>query len=246
MGLKTFAVARMNGRIAIAVEDYRGQDLLPSFGVFGTCDDWSALAHRRERGGHVIGGPRGEPGVYADRRIEVWIGVAKDRCHRPSRRHPGNVNSTFFDLVLVHHLFRDAGDDGRLAPAALLVCGLEPVPASLHVGVPRLRRVGDEERVLLGEPVRAGAPGEVVRVLGATVKHHDKWNRLAGVSARHVELVRAGPRTARVRPLDETSFLRRGYARTLDAAVERVRRQDTPSGRAWPMTGRVPACLLAA
>jgi len=49
MGQKPIAVARVNGRVAITVEDYGGQDPLSPAGVFRTSDNWSTLSHRRER-----------------------------------------------------------------------------------------------------------------------------------------------------------------------------------------------------
>ena len=49
MGQKPFAVARMNGRVAIPVEDYGGQDFPLLAGVFGLSNNWSALPHRGER-----------------------------------------------------------------------------------------------------------------------------------------------------------------------------------------------------
>ena len=70
MGQKPLTVARMDGRVAIAVEDYRGYDLPASpAGTVLACDDGSALAHRGERRRHVVGGAWGEAGVDADRRV---------------------------------------------------------------------------------------------------------------------------------------------------------------------------------
>jgi hypothetical protein len=107
--------------------------------------------------------------VDADRGVEVGIGRAHDRSHRSSCRHPSYVHPAFGDLVVVYHLSRDARNERRFAPTALLVRNLEPVPALLHVGVACLSGIRDEECVLLGEFVHAGARSEVVRVLGATV-----------------------------------------------------------------------------
>ena len=85
----------------------------------------------------------------------------------------------------------------RLAPAALLVRLAEPVPAFGAVGVARLSRVEDQEAVLLSELIHAGAGGEVVGRLLATMQHDEEGDRLAGtlgVAGRDVELVvaRAG------------------------------------------------------
>jgi hypothetical protein len=123
----------------------------------------------------------------------------------------------------------------------LLVGGLEPVLALLHVGVARLRGIGDEERVLFGEPVHVGARGEVVGVLGATVEHDDQGHILPGVAAGNVELVRTGPRAVGVRPVDETASLGLWYTPLrwpLDASGQRVRLRDGPRGRVGPTAGR--------
>ena len=72
----------------------------------------------------------------ADCGVEVGIGRAHDRGHRSSCRHPGYVHPAFGDLVLLYDLPRDARNERRFAPTPLLVRGLEPVPALLHVGLP--------------------------------------------------------------------------------------------------------------
>ena len=53
----------------------------------------------------------------------------------------------------------------------------------------RLRRIGDEKRLLLRQLVHPRAGGKVVGRLGAAVQHHDERQRLSGVAARNVELV---------------------------------------------------------
>jgi hypothetical protein len=171
------------------------------------CDEWSALSHGGECGGEVVGRPRSETRVDADRGVEVGIGRAHNRGHRSSCRHPGHVHAAFCDVILAHYLVRYACDDGWFAPATLLVGDLEPVPALLHVGVARLRRIGHEEGVLLGELVHACARSEVIRALGATVQHDDQGNGLPGVAARDVKFVGAGPGAVGVRTLDEASSL---------------------------------------
>ena len=70
-----------------------------------------------------------------------------------------------------------------------LVLAAEPVPAFLRVGRRRLRRVGDEERLLLRDLVHARAGGEIVRRLRAAVQHHDEGQALPAITARNVELV---------------------------------------------------------
>ena len=62
----------------------------------------------------------------------------------------------------------DAGDQRRLPALADLVAGREPVPAPLHVGRLRLRRIGDQEGLLLGQGVHPRAGGEIVGVLACS------------------------------------------------------------------------------
>src|SRR3712207_7722014 len=60
------------------------------------------------------------------RSIEVGVGLAHDRRHRPAGRHPDHVHSAIGDVVLVDYLARDSRDQRRLAAPALLVRNLEP------------------------------------------------------------------------------------------------------------------------
>ena len=72
--------------------------------------------------------------------------------------------------------------------------GEEPVPALVRVRARRLRRVEDEEALLLGERVHARAGGEVVRVLGAAVQHDDQRQGATLEAGRleQLEAARAG------------------------------------------------------
>src|SRR5664279_6509593 len=74
----------------------------------------------------------------------------------------------------------DTGDDRRFAAAAGMVLPAEPVPVAAGVGRAGLFRVGDQERVLLGQLVHAGSGGEIGRVLAAAVQHLDDLRLLAG------------------------------------------------------------------
>src|SRR5215218_869504 len=121
-----------------------------------------AALHGGEGGGEIMSGAGGEAGVDADRGVEIGVDRAQDRGHRPAGRHPGHVHLAVDDTVLLDDLARDAGDYSWLALPTLLVRSLEPVPALLHIGVLRLRRIGDEESVRLGELVHTRSGREVV------------------------------------------------------------------------------------
>ena len=89
-----------------------------------------------------------------------------------------------------HDVARHAGEQRRLALAAALVAGEEPVPALVGVGARRLRRVENVQALLLGQRVHARAGGEVVRVLAAAVQH-DHQRQGATVEARRLEQLEA-------------------------------------------------------
>src|SRR5215212_4789969 len=57
------------------------------------------------------------------------------------------------------------------------------------IGRRGLRRVGDQEDLLLGERVHLCASCKVVWRLGAAVQHHDERDELTPISAWDVELV---------------------------------------------------------
>jgi hypothetical protein len=78
--------------------------------------------HGGEDGGEVVGSAGRKPEVDPDRGVQVGVGRPHDRGHRPAGRHPGDVDPAGINAVLTEDLARDAGDDGRLAPPALLVC----------------------------------------------------------------------------------------------------------------------------
>src|SRR5918998_123711 len=109
------------------------------------------LSHRGERGGEIVGGAGGETGMDTDRGVVVGVSRAHDRVYCPASGHPGYVHLVGGNMVLADDLAGDAGDERRLSAPALLLGGLEPIPALRAVGAYDLGRIGDEEGVLLGE-----------------------------------------------------------------------------------------------
>ena len=119
-------VARVNRLVAISVKYDHGHypGGLPSGcrgGNIPARDGWPPLVHRGERGGHVVSRAGGETRMDADRGVEVGVGLGHDRRHSPTSRHASHIHSAIGDVVLVDDLARDARDQRRLAPPALLV-----------------------------------------------------------------------------------------------------------------------------
>ena len=108
---------------------------------------------------------------------EDVIAVAQDGRHRTAGREAGDEHLARGDPVARHHRAGHARQQrGLAAPAALMVV-LEPVPAALRIDVRGLGRIEHEETPLARELVHARAGGEIVGVLRAAVKHHDKRRR---------------------------------------------------------------------
>src|SRR5919112_6407357 len=153
-----------------------------------------ATLHGGKGGGEVLGGAGGETGVDADRGVQIGVSHSHNGGHRSAGRHPGHVYPAVGNVILVDDLARDAGDYGRLSLSTLLVRGLKPVPALLHVGILGLRGIGDKKGMLLGELVHARADREVVGVLGTAVKHdNQRYLLLPSVTAGDVQLIGASP-----------------------------------------------------
>jgi hypothetical protein len=117
----------------------------------------------------------------ADGRVEVGVRRRHDRGHRPSRRQPRHVDPVGIVVIRGHHPARDAGDERGLSLIPPLVSGLEPVPALRGVGGGGLRGIDDEEPIRFRQEVHAGAGGEIVGVLRATVEHHDERQGLPSI-----------------------------------------------------------------
>src|SRR5919112_1112009 len=123
---QSVSVARVNRLVVISVEYDRGHYArrLPSGcrgGNIPARGGRPPLVHRGERGGHVVGRAGGETRMDADRGVEVGVGLSHDRRHRPTSRHANHVHPAIGHVVLVDDLARDARDQRRLAPPALLI-----------------------------------------------------------------------------------------------------------------------------
>ena len=89
-------------------------------------------------------------------------------------------------------LARSARDNRGLAFSASLVGCAKPVPAFRPVGVAVLCRIDHEACLFFRDDVIL-AGREIIRRLGAAVKHHYQRKRLAPIAAEDKELVSALP-----------------------------------------------------
>ena len=144
-------VVGRDGRVGVAVEgDHRHRAVQRRHG--------RRAAHRGGRRAGVVGTAVRQPGVHADRGEHVRVRGAQHGGHRRARREARDVHAVAVDRVGGGDLVDDPGEDRRLAGAAPLVAGPEPVPVPHRVGRGHLFGAGDEEPVLLGELLGSAWP----------------------------------------------------------------------------------------
>ena len=134
--------------------------------------------------------------MYADSCVQVGIRRAHDGGGGPAGRQARDVDALRIDRMVPHDLAGDAGDQRGFAPAPALVARAKPVPALRLVGSARLLGIDHEAVLLFRQEVHPGAGGEIVRRLGAAVKHDDQRKLLSLRAARDEQLV--GPASRRV------------------------------------------------
>src|SRR6185437_16034222 len=91
--------------------------------------------------------------------------------------------------MVSHDLPGDARDQRRFATAPPLVAWAKPVPAFRLVGSAGLLRIDHEAIELLRQEIHPGAGREILRRLGAAVKHDDERKRLSLGAAPDEKLV---------------------------------------------------------
>ena len=141
--------------------------------------------------------------MHADGGKQVGVQGADDDGHGATRRQAGDEHFAFIHRVVVDDLPRDAGDQRRFALVALLVDGIEPVPAARTVGTLRLRRIDDKTFLFFGQRIHLRAGGEIVGILRAAVQHHDQRHGLAVIAAGDIQFVGARARMVAVHAVDE-------------------------------------------
>ena len=106
------------------------------------------------------------------------IAEYQDGRHGAAGREAGNIYSRAIDGVASYYLTHQSSDRGSLT-GAVSGSSLEPVPAAQRIGVRRLLWVEHEKAVLIGQFIHSRALRESVRVLTATVQHHQKRHAVA-------------------------------------------------------------------
>ena len=106
-----------------------------------------------------------------DGRVQIGVGRCHDGGGRPARRQTGDVDPLRVDRIVPHDLASDARDQRRLPAVPLLLARAKPVPAFRLVGSTWLLRIDHEAMSFFRQEIHPGAGREIVRRLGATVKH---------------------------------------------------------------------------
>jgi hypothetical protein len=77
-------------------------------------------------------------------REKIGIGFTHDSGRGAARRQSGNIDALRIDIVILHDLSCDTGDERRLAVVTGLVAWPEPVPTLRWIGGLQLLRVNDK------------------------------------------------------------------------------------------------------
>ena len=115
----------------------------------------------------------------ADGGVQVGIRRCHDGGSGPAGRQARDVGALRIDRMIPHDLPGDAGDQRRFATTPLLVAGAKPVPTFRLVGSARLFGIDHEAVLLFRQEVHPGAGREILRRLGAAVKHDHQGKRLS-------------------------------------------------------------------
>ncbi len=131
---------------------------------------------------------------------QLGIGASQYVRHCTSGRKSGDIDPRCVRAMVGHHLAREACQQCGLAPAPLLVLGLEPVPALLRVCMLCLFGIEHQYASAARLVIHARAGGEVLRPLGAAVQHEDERarSRFEGTAWRHVQPIGQLPASVRV------------------------------------------------
>ena len=116
--------------------------------------------------------------MYTDCRVQIVVCCSHDSRGGRSGRQPANVDALSINQIIIHDLAGDARDKRGFTSASLLVGCAKPVPAFRLVCLAGLSRIGHEAILLLSDKVHPRAGGEIIRRLGAAVKHDDQRKRL--------------------------------------------------------------------
>src|ERR1044072_5249993 len=127
--------------------------------------------------------------MNTDGRGQIAIRSAHDGGGGSTGRQTRDVYALRIDRMVAHDLAGNAGDHRRLALTAALVARAKPVPALRMVGSARLLRIDHEAILLFRQEVHPGTGREIVRRLGAAMKHDDQGKPLSPAAAWDEQLV---------------------------------------------------------
>jgi hypothetical protein len=111
--------------------------------------------------------------VHADSSEKLGVGGRENSRHRAARRQARDKDAGLVNVVHSHYLARHARDDGRFASPALLVCGLEPIPAPGSVSRNGLLGKKHQQPFCFRHEVHASAGSKIIGALSAAMEHHD-------------------------------------------------------------------------
>ncbi len=172
-------------RVCVAVKDDHGPSWRACIAPCAPfCSGVSPAFHGGERGRQIVRTSGRKTRMHTGCSVELRICVNHNGRHGAARRHASDVDARRIDVVGRDDFTRDACDQRRLAALAMLIVGLEPVPALRRIGLPRLHRISNEASMPLGKRIHLRAPREIIRVLRATVQHHDQRKWVAGIPRR--------------------------------------------------------------
>ncbi len=111
--------------------------------------------------------------MHTDCRVQIVVRCSHDSSRGRSGRQSTNVDTLWIDQIVAHDLAGDARNKRRFTFPPLLVGCAKPVPAFRLICLTALRRVDHKAGLFFCGKVHSGAGGEIVRGLGAAVKHDD-------------------------------------------------------------------------
>src|SRR6266851_669017 len=205
------AVVWMHCNVAIAVKN-NGWDrwlVTWNYPVIGP----ATLSHGDKRRGKVNGGPTGEARMYTDGRVQIVVCCSHYSSSGRSGRQSTNVDAPWINRIVAHDLASDACDQRGFTSAPLLVGCAKPVPAFRVVCRTGLRGIDHKAGLFFCDKVHPRAGGEIVRRLGAAVKHDDQRERLPLITAGDEEPVGTASRRIAVGIFDEPCALRHDVRR---------------------------------
>lgn len=118
---------------------------------------------------------------------EIRIGRPRDRRRGAPCRQARDIDACGIGPAQRHGMAGERGDHRRLAAPTGLIVRLVPVPAPGEVRALALLGIEDDKPQLIGQPVHAGADGEIHGRLRTAMQHHDQRHAAQRRSMGRVE-----------------------------------------------------------